>query len=273
MTILPIDVSALRKLAGLLGASYGDGFELQDELDWFPDPAPENWFYLSDPDGKPRGFLRFFPIVAGLYLAECYAEPTARNEHRATLLRHFLDRHSFPTGTRIRFDLRAGDPFERTLEQACDVVSRKTFKRYELRIEEGSPSQRRDIPTRGDAAIEQAQTVLATLKPYSTAELRALAESQTLHLLEVDSQVVAALHHQPVGRHGCEIVTFAVGESLRGRGYGKELLRRFIAWCQGRFDRVRLQVEDGNASANHLYAALGFQSDPMLNEHWLYIKL
>lgn len=273
MSILPIDVNVLPALAGLLEASYGDGFELQDELDWFSDPAPENWFYFRDQDGAPQGFLRFFPVVTGLYFAECYAEPTRRDDHRAALLRHLLQQHSFPSGTRLRFDLRVGDPFESIIEQACQVVDRKVFKHYERQTGTGSPSERWALSVPDGTAIEQARCVLATLKPYSTAELRALMDTEAIHLLEAGGKVVAALHHQSVGSRGCEVVTFAVDERHRGRGHGREMLERFLGWCEGRFETIRLRVEDSNTAASRLYEACGFQSDPIRSERWIYVAL
>lgn len=49
-----------------------EGFSIADEIDYFPDPAPKDWFWASD-RGQAMGFLRHFAADSEISVAELYA--------------------------------------------------------------------------------------------------------------------------------------------------------------------------------------------------------
>ena len=107
-------------LEALLLASYGDGeFSIADEFDYFPDPAPADWFWASE-RGHAMGFLRHFAADAEISVAELHAPNLVIAR---ALLEHFAAHHNLSEGQKLRFDLSpAMRNLEATISDLCKIV-------------------------------------------------------------------------------------------------------------------------------------------------------
>ena len=72
---------------------------------------------------------------------------------------------------------------------------------------------------------------------------------------ELIAYIVSTINHNGMG----EIDSLCVGEQYRGRGIGKELIRRALDWMSSEGAKsYTLQVVHGNDRAMSLYQSLGF---------------
>lgn len=276
MVVRPITRAALPRLAPLLRASFGAGFDIADEIEFFPDSAPPGWLYLTDTSGLPYGFLRHFAVTEALNKAEIYVQPSAqRPQYLEQLLKAFGDASRLSTGITLRFDIGVSDTeLRRAVAAACTVVQAKTFLYFERAlpgVAEVAPSGLSFAP-RGPATLTSARRVLGRLKPYTLETLAELLANRRLCLLEKESEVLAALHVEPVGGAVCEVVALATTPALEGCGYGYALLSSALSDNARRFDRVRLRVDAGNSAAVRLYRKAEFVEKSEKAEVWLYTK-
>ncbi|MEU9123234.1 GNAT family N-acetyltransferase [Streptomyces sp. NPDC048506] len=79
-------------------------------------------------------------------------------------------------------------------------------------------------------------------------------------LAEEDGEPCGLAGVVPVGARTAELVSLWVRPATRGTGAGDLLVRAALGWAdeQG-YAEVRLQVNEGNVAAEHLYARHGFR--------------
>ncbi len=59
-----------------------------------------------------------------------------------------------------------------------------------------------------------------------------------------------------------EITNLEIKSNMRGRGYSKQLVDKFISYCKNKSaDLISLRVEKDNEIAKHLYLKSGFEED------------
>lgn len=274
MRIRCITEESLELLAPLLEASYGAGFDLKDEVEWFSRLDTRNWWYLADDDGSPCGFLRFFQVRQALYQAELFASQEHGTGTILALLQHFSGHHRFGGGTRVRFDLPEDSIERRLVAEHLPVAEERVFFLYERSLKGVEPeSSAADLHV-GEADLAQVCDVLAELRPYSVEEVEGLVRADALCVLRADGVVVGAAHHQGVGDGRRDVVTFGVAETARGQGHGRALLQRMLRQCAATgSDLVQLRVNSDNVVARRLYDSAGFQHATAKNETWQYIEL
>lgn len=274
MPIRCITEESLELLAPLLEASYGAGFDLKDEVEWFPRLDTRNWWYLADEDGSPCGFLRFFEVRQGLYQAELFASQVHGPGTILALLEHFIEHHSFGGGTRVRFDLPEDSIERRLVAEHLPVVEERAFFLYERSLEDVGPESSASSLRVDEPELAQVREALGELRPYSVEELEGLVRADALCVLRADGVVVGAAHHQAVGDRRRDVVTFGIAETSRGQGHGRALLQRMLRQCAATgSDLVQLRVNSDNVVARRLYESQGFQHVVAKNETWQYVEL
>lgn len=77
---------------------------------------------------------------------------------------------------------------------------------------------------------------------------------------ERDGAIVGSVGLVPVAEGVCELRKMYFDPSIRGRGYGKRLLRECIDWCRRRgFDALTLETASPLREAMALYEKFGFR--------------
>ena len=270
MPVFPITRDNLPRLEGLLRASYGDGLELQNELDYFPDPAPLDWLFLADANGEPQGFLRYFPVSDSLFAAEFFVPPSAnRNQHLEALLGEFSACRTLPADAVLRVDALASDgEMEAALKKFVWINEVRHFWHFERTVQPTSQQLEREALS--DMQLEETRDVLSALKTYELERLRELWNARQLIILEVDGHVVAAAHLQQKSSTVLDIATFASAEARRGRGYGTRLLTTILETLEPAVDTVQLKVRSRGEAAIKLYERCGFTHVRSRDESWWY---
>ena len=219
MRIHPIARADLQTLEPLLLASYGNSeFSLADELEYFPEPAPNDWFWLENA-GTAIGFLRYFPSVKDLNVAEIYASNSGAIE---ILLEHFK-RHQTQGSKLLRFNLKSDHTNLETLVRTrSTVVTEKHFQRFELSITSGSIATLQPCKT---SNLIELQRVLGTLMHYSLERLQTLLDQGWLRLIEFENMPVAAIHLDPRATNSLEVASLATHPDFLRRGFARALLQ------------------------------------------------
>ncbi len=266
MEIRPFARADLQTLEPLLLASYGNSeFALADEFEYFPEPAPNDWFWLEDA-GTAIGFLRCFPSGKDLNVAEIYASSEAALE---MLLEHFKS-HQIQGSKLLRFDLKAEHTNLETLVRIyATVVTEKHFRRFGLALPSGPTAKLQ--PCRTSNLIEL-QHVLGTLMHYSLELLQTLLDQGWLRVIEFENMPVTALCLEARDSNSLEVTALATHPDFRQRGFARALLERVKEDVAGVCDHIRLQVNADNIAAIRLYESAGFKEIPHEQELWLYTR-
>jgi ribosomal protein S18 acetylase RimI-like enzyme len=268
--VFPITRADLPRLEGLLRASYGDGLDMQDELDYFPDPAPPDWLFLTDANGEPQGFLRYFAVSDSLFAAEFFVPPSAnRSQYLEMLLEAFSKCRTLPKDSVLRVDALASDlEMETSLKKFARINEVRHFHHFERQVR-GLDQPLERVALNG-VQLEQTRDVLAALKTYELEQLEELWNTKQLFILEIDGRVVAVTHLQHKSDTVLDIATFATTEAKRGQGYGTRLLTTILETLEPAVDTVELKVRSSNEAAIRLYERCGFTHVPSRDESWWY---
>ncbi len=265
MSVHLITRADLETLEPLLLASYGSSeFTLADELEYFPEPAPTDWFWLEEA-GKALGFLRYFPSGNNLNIAELFApdENTIR-----ILLKHFKTHHALGSKL-LRFDLKSENTnLEALIRSHASIETTKYFSRFELSIAAGSPAKFQPSKTTDLFGV---QTVLGVLMDYSLDKIQTLLEQGWLRIVEFENLPVAAVHLEPRDNK-LEVMSLATHPDFQRRGFARMLLETLKNQAVGVCERISLQVNTENIAAIRLYEKAGFREIPQDRELWLYTR-
>lgn len=79
-SIKSIQKDDLIRLSPLLQESFGDTFDLDDEITYFSQSLALSWFFLSDL-GEPQGFIRCFEIETDLFLIDLYLKSSHQKKY------------------------------------------------------------------------------------------------------------------------------------------------------------------------------------------------
>jgi GNAT superfamily N-acetyltransferase len=266
MEIHRITRTDLQTLEPLLLASYGNSeFALADEYEYFPEPAPNDWFWLEDAE-IAIGFLRYFPAGKDLNVIEIYASNSGAIE---ILLEHFKS-HQTQGSKLLRFDLKSDHANLETLVRShSTVVTEKHFQRFELSIPSGSTAKLQPYKT---SNLIELQFILCSLVHYSLERLQTLLDQGWLRLIEYENMPVAAIHLNPRDSNSLEVASLATHPDFLRRGFARALLQRVRDDAIGVCDHIRLQVNVDNIAAIRLYQGAGFKEIPQDRELWLYTR-
>ncbi len=265
MKIRQITRSDLQTLEPLLLASYGNSeFALADEYEYFPEPAPDDWFWLEDA-GIAIGFLRYFPSGGNLNVAEIYASHESVIE---ILLEHFK-RHQTKSSKLLRFDLKSEHSnLEALIRTHATVETEKYFSRFELSIPAGVPAKLQPSKTTDLLGV---RTVLGVLMDYSLEKIQTLLDQGWLRIVEFENLPVAAVHLEPRGNK-LEVMSLATHPDFQRRGFARILLETLKHETVGVSERISLQVNAENVAAIRLYENVGFREIPQDQELWFYTR-
>jgi GNAT superfamily N-acetyltransferase len=265
MNVRLITRADLENLEPLLLAAFGSSeFALADELEYFPEPAPTDWFWLEDA-GKALGFLRYFPSGNDLNVAELFApdETTIK-----ILLEHFKTHHALGSKL-LRFDLKLEQSnLEALIRTHASIETKKYFSRFELSIPGGLPSKFQPSKTKNLLGV---QTVLGVLMDYSLEKIQTLLDQGWLRIVEFENVPVAAVHLEPRGNK-LEVMSLATHPDFLRRGIARILLETLKHEAVGVCQRISLQVNAENVAAIRLYENVGFREIPQDQERWLYTR-
>lgn len=269
-TIQRIKKTDLHILKSLLQTSFGEAFDLQDELDYFDEMPHHSWFYLKQHD-QPVGFIRCFQISNNLYQIELFAFPSnERLEHIKDLIMHFQENNCLGKNAQIRFDIQENQKgILQLLEEIFPSAQIKRFL-YMQKILYSSKNLVDTCNTNIDEFFTQVANVLNVLKQYPIDYLSLLYSDERLYVYCESEKPLAALHIEPKANSVCEVITLATDSSRLRQGYATKLLKAFFIWAHPRFDKVELKVEEQNTAAIKLYQSLGFETIPEQIEQWWY---
>jgi ribosomal protein S18 acetylase RimI-like enzyme len=263
--VLPITKDDLHTLEPLLRASFGrDDFDLADELAYFPDPAPNGWFWVRA-DGEALGFLRHYEAGNNVRVAELY--PLETNALRL-LLEHFKTQHGLTSDDRLRFDFNASTRFlEPVLDEFCTITETRTTYRFRKPLE---PRDLESVRPVLEDDYPHLIRILAALRPFDLETLRAYADRDALHVVRADGMPVAAALTEQKPDGVLEIVALATDANQRQHGHGKALMQQLEASADAR--AIEFGVIASNHAAIALYESADYRRLEDATEIWCYTR-
>lgn len=99
---------------------------------------------------------------------------------------------------------------------------------------------------------------------YSEQDWEDIIKMKHTYILTVSADIVA---YCACDNTGC-IMSFAVLENHRQKGFGKKLLQYTITNMKNKFDKLYLRVKVSNGIAQKLYTSLGFISTQTINKYY-----
>jgi ribosomal protein S18 acetylase RimI-like enzyme len=269
--IKTIEKSDLVVLEPLLHTSFGEGFELQDELDYFDAMPHHSWFYLLR-DKKPHGFIRCFEIEKELYQIELYVIPSETFlQNNKDLIEHFLSFHQLGN-VQGRFDVNESQ--RDILELLIERFPQAQIKRFlhMQKLWQATPAIENDCQTDAETFFEQVASILRVLKPYTVNELKSLYAEHKLFVFCDAGVPVSALHLEPRSADRGEVITLATEFTQLRRGYAEKLLLKFVSSGHS-YKQIELKVDGNNTAAVNLYRKMGFREVFAHTQQWWYVYL
>lgn len=257
----------LTTLEPLLRASYGGGeFSIADELDYFPDPAPTDWFWASN-QGAAVGFLRHFAANPEISVAELYPPTSAIAR---ALLEHFAAHHNLSEGQKLRFDLSpAMRDLEAVIGDCCEIAEIVNIHHFEKRI---APMPELRFEHQAVSDFQRVAQILSALKPFNTDQLEQFHSRQHLFVVHQHQTPVAAALIEPKTVDTLEVVALATDINHRHQGHAQTLLRDLERYAAQHSSSIEFQVRDDNASAIQLYERAGYGKNEERSMRWLYTR-
>ncbi|BDS09329.1 GNAT family N-acetyltransferase [Aureispira anguillae] len=269
MTIQPINnEEQLNKIASLLEASYGEEVDLKDEVDYFKEVNPNDW-YLAIIENETVGFIRYFPVGTGnLVELELYA---TNQIIKKNLLSYFVQVWDKYTRTSIRICLQEKEadliPFmvDLLFEQS------KTYQEWHYTdIIKLSETKELTVRLAVDRISEQIiiQNLLEEFGAASPKVLvRNIQDEQITVLVWKDKIVgVCVVSAHEIQR---EIIQFVIAPMHRRKGFGKIFLEQTMMLYRKTIPKLqfKLRVKKENEAAINLYKSIGFYL--VSSEYWL----
>jgi ribosomal protein S18 acetylase RimI-like enzyme len=168
-----------------------------------------------------------------------------------------------------RPDCRRMGVFARLYDLAADECRRRGAQRVLLLCDRASAEGRRFVEKTGAALHHSELEMLLDADAPAGAGGRAVtlrkapgeeADGSEAYLAEVGGVTVGRVRLETVG--GCGgIYGLAVQSEYRGRGYGRGILMRSVEKLrEGGAGSIRLQVDEENGPARHIYESSGFRT-------------
>ncbi len=287
MTIHAITKQVLPKLASLLAASFGNGFELQDELDYFDKVPHDSWFYLSN-EGTPQGFIRYFDIGNDVFKLEWYAAPSAHQaEVSVRLLEHFCQHYQLNPQAHLRIDVSCDQThiinllneafpvrkIKQMLYMSKNLTNADTSSNPHLNNSSPDEFQCDTAKVMPQAQLAHIANILSCLKPYSQSALEGLYEDDKLYVRHLNDIPVAALHLEVAPKGECEIITLATHSDCLRQGHASALLSAVLRLVASHYKTVYLRVDEANTGALELYKKLRLKIQSERTQQWWYVPV
>jgi len=138
-------------------------------------------------------------------------------------------------------------------------------------VRTGAPGDARGVVALTHASLETTEYLIQTPEEFIASPRRtrgwlrrlAAAEREIALVGEIGGEIVALLDTVTDRRRRLAHATrfgLLVAEGWRGRGLGRAMIARLIAWAESHpgLERVELHVHASNARARRLYSAMGF---------------
>lgn len=264
MKIELIDQNWLTKLEPLLSESYGEKISIQDEIEYFEDINPQNWFLAINSENYPIGFIRCFPFLKDTnFQVELYAKNDYNIEKY--LINNFNENIKNKT---MRFCLNSTqNSLINYLKEIGYTDKIEEFKIYiyskKSDIKENKSIRFGDINTK---EISEIIDILNEFKKFSELEIINLIKENKIVIYEKNN-IIVGVSLNNIHEDFVEIVEISVKNEFRRKGFGKELIEGIILKYPNK--KIKLKVNKENIAAIKLYEKVGFEEKIENCQIWL----
>lgn len=264
MKIELINKNYLIKLESLFSESYGEKISIQDEIEYFEETNPSNWFVSINSENEPSGFIRSFPFLDNTnFRVELYARNNINIEK--DLIQKFDESNKDKI---VRFCLNMSKNnlinYLKEIGYTYKIEEFKMFT-YSKKLE---ISENKSIRF-GNTSSKEIYEIIDILS-----EFEKFSESKVINLIKENKIVICEKNNIIVGvslnniyEDFVEIVEISVKNEFRRKGFGKELLEGIIFKYSDK--KLKLKVNKENIAAIKLYEKVGFEEKIEDNQLWL----
>jgi len=266
MEIKQIDKNWLIKLEPLLSKSFGEPVLMKDEIEYFENKKPKNWFVALNKRNQPIGFIRDFPITTSFSYTELYGIGLDTEKN----LIDRLDSRLKNTSLQFRIQ-KANSKLIAHIEGKEGIAKTEEFAEYifsDKLTAKKTDSVRFAQTTKEE--IPQIIEILSELKHHSKSEILDLVQDERIAVIKKNGNIIGTSLVN-LNDNSIDIVEIAIKNSYRNQGFGKELLEGVLHLYYDKHPSTffKLKVEKENIAAIELYRKVGFRENKQNDELWL----
>jgi GNAT superfamily N-acetyltransferase len=265
MKIETIDKNWIKKLEDLFSKSYGEKIDINEEIDYFNEFKPKNWYVSIDNSGIPNGFIRSFPYSED---QEFQIELFANSLDIKISLINLFDTCISNINKKFRFCLQKNQSsLIEYLKNIGYTHKVEEFKKFVLTNR--SNIQIKNIIRMGRNEPKEILQIIDILSHFGK-----LSESKVIELINknkiivcLNQSCIVAAAMINVYEKFVEIVEISVLNEHRRKGYATECIIGITSKYPDK--KIILEVNKDNIKAIKLYEKLGFDEKTEENKIWL----
>ncbi|MFN8672732.1 MAG: GNAT family N-acetyltransferase [Candidatus Sericytochromatia bacterium] len=271
MNIDKINRDKLIELEELFSISYGEKIDIKDELDYFDETNPNNWFYATDINNNLIGFIRSFPFGDNnSFQVEFYGKNL---EIEKFLIEYFDNFETLNSKNKeIRFCLKKSqNELLKELNKLKYIDKVEEFIAYEYNNLIKS-SKNENIANFVRLAkneineINQIREVFLEFQDFSIEKIRKFIDNKEIFVYE-DNSFIKVVSLNSIYEKYVEIIEITVKDIFRKKGYAEKLLNGIISYYSDKI--ISLKVKSTNIPAIKLYEKTGFKINLNKTEVWI----
>ncbi|MFN8577057.1 MAG: GNAT family N-acetyltransferase [Candidatus Sericytochromatia bacterium] len=270
MKISKINNENITYLKELFELSWGKEIDIQDEINYFNEEQPKDWYVALDENNMTLGFIRDFPTMdSNILKVEIYSRNN--NFKIEELLINVFAQDFSKNNVTIRFSLDSDKLYLKEYLEDLGFINDKNFLKflYNKEIEVNNINNIRYLNNISHE-IEQVIDILKHFQTFTAEKIVQYIDKKSIIVYEKDSEIIGVSFNQ-VSKDNIEIIEIVIKKNLRGKGFGKIFLEGMIAFYRSINNNINfdLKVESKNISAISLYKSVGFEEIISEKETWL----
>ena len=254
----------IESLLPLFAKNY-PGVELNDELKYFDELKPNDW-YLFEIHSKAIGYIRHFPDPENDFSPiEYYFDESISEAERINILVSFCEDAAI--NHNLRLDLKLHQ------KKYIDKCSKVLTKKVQLNFFEKNLDYDGNVLSTKLSSKKDCMDIIEIFKSFGTFKedtIDSWIENNSCYSFEFDNKLIGACYvrsHQET----IEIEMISILENFRNKGLGEKFLKElFVIFKNEGYQKVFLKVKKANLSAVRLYEKCGMNLIEMKSEVWLY---
>ncbi len=247
-----------------LSLPSGEFSSAEENLKYFEEFKPQNWFCALDNDEQPVGFVISRYDSELMHDLEIFVKDSLdRNAVLLALLGRFnvVSAELYPD-YKFRISVVKKDKILNSVIQKIFVIDSKSEFLLMEKDLVGHLSGRSIKEHASSEEISQILDLFAGVKQYTQEEIQKLVGQKKIFWIKHNEKIAAAVHFEDRPEVACELITMVTSDELRGEGFATRLLELLKHEFKGRYAKMFVKVNSINQPGISLCCNAGLLSNP-----------